>query len=210
MPGRKFTLSDQRLLNRSIPTRIIIALAAPAFAIAAIVVGGGFTATASAQPVSQVRLASQVSSDSSRALRVTDSAAAASRRLSAEHGTAKPKPKPKKHRKHQARHHKRRPHRTAKQIAWDIMHWFGWKAKWQFRYLNYLWNRESSWNKYATNPYSGAYGIPQAVPGDKMAACGRDWRTNAKTQIRWGMRYIKATYGSPKAAWAHEIDDGWY
>jgi hypothetical protein len=205
VPGRKFTLSDQRLLNRTIPTRIAIALAAPAFAIAAVAVGGGFSATASAQPVSQVRLASQARSDSFRVLRVTNSPA------------AKPKPKkhpkptrhhPKKH--HPVKHHKRHPHRTAKQIAWHIMNWFGWKARFQFRYLNDLWARESSWNKYASNPYSGAYGIPQAMPGSKMATCGGDWRTNAKTQIRWGMRYIKAIYGSPKAAWAHEVDDGWY
>lgn len=108
-----------------------------------------------------------------------------------------------KHRKHHRR-------RSPKQIAWDIMHWFGWKAKWQFRYLKWLWNRESSWNIYATNPYSGAYGIPQAVPGGKMASCGRNWRWNAETQIRWGMRYIKATYRSPKRAWRHEVYYGWY
>ncbi len=108
-----------------------------------------------------------------------------------------------KHRKH----HKRL---TPKQIAWNIMHWFRWKAKWQFRYLNWLWMRESSWNKYATNPYSGAYGIPQAVPGGKMASVARDWRTSAKTQIRWGMRYIRRTYGTPRRAWDHEVNDGWY
>lgn len=106
------------------------------------------------------------------------------------------------------KHRKRR--RSPKQIAWDIMHWFGWKARWQFRYLKWLWERESSWNVYATNPYSGAYGIPQAVPGVKMASCGRNWRWNAKTQIRWGMRYIKHTYRSPKRAWRHEVYYGWY
>jgi hypothetical protein len=97
-----------------------------------------------------------------------------------------------------------------RQIAWDIMLWFGWKAKWQFRYLNWLWDRESSWNVYATNPYSGAYGIPQAMPGGKMASCGPNWRTNARTQIRWGMRYIRRMYRSPKRAWAHEVNTGWY
>ncbi len=90
------------------------------------------------------------------------------------------------------------------------MHWFGWKAKWQFRYLNKLWMRESSWNPHAENPYSGAYGIPQAVPGSKMGSVARDWRTNPKTQIRWGMRYIRSVYGSPKRAWHHEVNDGWY
>ncbi len=47
------------------------------------------------------------------------------------------------------------------------------------------------WNKYAENPYSGAYGIPQAVPGSKMASAGKSWRSNATTQIRWGLGYIK-------------------
>ena len=56
---------------------------------------------------------------------------------------------------------------------------------------------ESGWNKYAENPYSGAYGIPQAVPGSKMASAGNDWRTNATTQIRWGLRYIQGRYGAP-------------
>jgi hypothetical protein len=77
-------------------------------------------------------------------------------------------------------------------------------------YLNWLWNAESGWNKYAENPYSGAYGIPQALPGGKMATAGPNWRTNAKTQIRWGLRYIRAVYGSPRWAWAHEVTYGWY
>ncbi len=112
-----------------------------------------------------------------------------------------------KSKKHGKSHKKRL---TPKQIAWNIMGWFHWKAKWQFKYLNWLWDRESSWNKYAMNPYSGAYGIPQAMPGSKMASCGKNWRTDARTQIRWGMRYIRMMYGSPKAAWAHEVNDGWY
>jgi len=86
---------------------------------------------------------------------------------------------------------------------------FGW-GKRQWNPLYKLWNRESSWNKYAHNPYSGAYGIPQAVPGSKMASAGNHWRTNATTQIRWGMRYIKSRYGYPRRAWYHELDYGWY
>ena len=70
--------------------------------------------------------------------------------------------KKKHHRHHKA--HKPLKDMAPKQIAWRIMHWFGWKAKAQFRYLDKLWMRESSWNRYATNPWSGAYGIPQAVP----------------------------------------------
>ena len=141
---------------------------------------------------------SAISSASTLTLQHTSSSAVASRRLSAAAEAKKPS---KSHKKKKL---------TPKQIAWNIMHWFHWKAKWQFKYLNWLWTRESSWNKYATNPYSGAYGIPQAMPGAKMASCGKDWRTSAKTQIRWGMRYIRKMYGSPKAAWAHEVDDGWY
>lgn len=118
----------------------------------------------------------------------------------------KPKPKP-KHKKKHRKHHKRL---TPKQIAWKIMHWFHWKPKWQFRYLDKLWMRESSWNVHAENPYSGAYGIPQAVPASKMGSVAGNWRNSPKTQIRWGMRYIKSVYGSPKHAWIHEVDDGWY
>ena len=86
---------------------------------------------------------------------------------------------------------------------------FGWGHR-QWNPLYKLWNRESSWNKYARNPYSGAYGIPQAVPGSKMASAGRNWQTNATTQIRWGMCYIKSVYGYPRRAWNHELAYGWY
>jgi len=175
----------------SVKSRIIVALSAPAFAVTAIAASGGMSATASAQPVSQIRAVRMVETTSTLALK----AKTVTLRASTVQATT--------HRKHHRR-------LTPKQIAWNIMHWFGWKARWQFRYLKWLWDRESSWNKYATNPYSGAYGIPQALPAGKMASCGRDWRTNAKTQIRWGMRYIKHTYRSPKRAWRHEVYDGWY
>lgn len=91
-----------------------------------------------------------------------------------------------------------------------MMRRFGWRARHQFKYLNRLWARESSWNVYATNPYSGAYGIPQALPGWKMASAGPSWRTSARTQIRWGMRYIRSRYGTPARAWWHETVTGWY
>lgn len=73
-----------------------------------------------------------------------------------------------------------------------------------------LWNRESGWNTYAMNPSSGAYGIPQSLPGSKMASAGADWQTNPDTQIRWGLGYIQGRYGSPCAAWAHSEAVGWY
>jgi hypothetical protein len=100
-------------------------------------------------------------------------------------------------------------HLTPKQIARRMLHSFHW-TKWQFRWLDLLWSRESSWNVYATNPYSGAYGIPQAVPGDKMSSAGPDWESDARTQIRWGLDYIKERYGSPHVAWEHELATGWY
>jgi hypothetical protein len=80
----------------------------------------------------------------------------------------------------------------------------------EFGCLVSLWNVESGWNVYATNPSSGAYGIPQALPGVKMASAGADWRSDAATQIRWGLGYIKSLYGSPCGAWSHEQAAGWY
>ena len=107
-----------------------------------------------------------------------------------------------------------RPHHRLgwkREMAWKMMYTrFHWRPRHQFRYLNRLWNRESSWNVHAYNPYSGAYGIPQAVPGSKMSSAGSHWRTSARTQIRWGMRYIKSRYGSPRRAWAHSCATGWY
>jgi len=97
----------------------------------------------------------------------------------------------------------------ARSIARAMLRSFDWTRR-QFKYLNRLWDRESGWNVFADNPYSGAYGIPQALPGIKMAAAGSNWRTSARTQIRWGLGYIKETYGSPRRAWDHELATGWY
>lgn len=80
----------------------------------------------------------------------------------------------------------------------------------QMRCLDPLWKKESGWNHKASNPSSGAYGIPQALPGPKMASEGADWKTNPVTQIKWGLKYIKGRYGTPCAAWAHSQDVGWY
>jgi hypothetical protein len=101
------------------------------------------------------------------------------------------------------------PSGTPQQIAMAMLPSFGWSSS-EFGCLNDLWERESGWNPTASNPTSGAYGIPQALPGSKMASAGTDWETNPATQIRWGLGYIQATYGSPCGAWAHEESDGWY
>lgn len=70
--------------------------------------------------------------------------------------------------------------------------------------------RESMWDIDATNPSSGAYGIPQALPGSKMASAGSDWRTNPGTQITWAIGYMEDRYGSPCAAWTFKRANGWY
>jgi hypothetical protein len=80
----------------------------------------------------------------------------------------------------------------------------------QFGCLDSLYVRESGWNPFADNPTSSAYGIPQALPGSKMASAGADWATNPVTQIRWGLGYIRDRYGSPCGAWAHSQAMGWY
>ncbi len=98
---------------------------------------------------------------------------------------------------------------TAQQIAEQLLGDYGWSQS-QFSCLDPLWAEESGWNVFAENPATGAYGIPQALPGDKMASAGADWQTDAATQIRWGLSYIQATYGTPCAAWSHEEATGWY
>jgi hypothetical protein len=76
----------------------------------------------------------------------------------------------------------------------------GWSSS-EFSCLDSLWTKESNWNYRATNPSSGAYGIPQSLPGSKMAANGSDWATNPVTQIQWGLDYIAGRYGTPCGAW---------
>ena len=80
----------------------------------------------------------------------------------------------------------------------------------QFGCLTRLWDRESGWSSTSTNPTSGAYGIAQALPPTKMASAGADWRTNASTQVHWGIDYIASRYGGPCAALQHSLGSGWY
>jgi hypothetical protein len=85
----------------------------------------------------------------------------------------------------------------------------GWsEAEWGC--LDALWTRESNWSVTASNGGSGAYGIPQALPGSKMATMGSDWRTDALTQIRWGLSYIARSYGDPCSALGHSDRYGYY
>jgi len=101
------------------------------------------------------------------------------------------------------------PSGNPQQIASGMLGSYGWSSS-ECGCLMSLWNLESGWNVYASNPSSGAYGIPQALPGSKMASAGPDWQSNAATQIRWGLGYIKSLYGSPCGAWSHEQASGWY
>jgi Transglycosylase SLT domain len=97
---------------------------------------------------------------------------------------------------------------TAQSIAYHMLGSFGFSTS-QFGCLDNIWSRESGWRYNAANA-SGAYGIPQALPGSKMATAGADWLTNPATQIKWGLGYIQSRYGTPCQAWAAWQAQGWY
>lgn len=95
------------------------------------------------------------------------------------------------------------------QYAATVCRSYGWSET-DIDCLISLWNKESGWNPYAYNASSGAYGIPQALPGSKMASKGSDYQTNYQTQIDWGLSYISSRYGNPQNAWNHSQNKGWY
>ncbi|HEV7193392.1 MAG TPA: ubiquitin-like domain-containing protein [Jatrophihabitantaceae bacterium] len=98
---------------------------------------------------------------------------------------------------------------SAQAIARDLAAQRGWGDS-EFSCLVTLWDHESGWRVNAANP-SGAYGIPQALPGSKMASAGPDWQTNATTQITWGLDYIQSRYSTPCSAWSSwQANGGWY
>jgi len=98
---------------------------------------------------------------------------------------------------------------SAKAIAYAMVQARGW-GEGEYNCLVSLWQKESGWNTFASNPSSGAYGIPQSLPGSKMATAGADWATNPATQITWGLGYISARYASPCGAWGASQIKGWY
>ena len=98
---------------------------------------------------------------------------------------------------------------SAQAIAHEMVIGYGWSED-DFGCLVALWNRESGWRVNAHNAGSGAYGIPQSLPGNKMASAGADWETNPATQIRWGLDYLKNRYGTPCGAWEHSEQVNWY
>jgi hypothetical protein len=183
VPDRKFTVFSTRSFHRPITSRFstrLIPLTACAFTIAAVVAPAIQPSGASAAPLRPAH-ALAVSGQQSA---LSPFAVTTVRRETRAY--------------------------SARELAWGMLRWFSWRPRFQMRYLRPLWERESSWNVYAYNPYSGACGIPQAVPCGKMATAGRHYRTSAWTQIRWGLRYIRGRYGSPKRAWEHENAYGWY
>lgn len=93
--------------------------------------------------------------------------------------------------------------------AYSMVKSYGW-SDYDWECLVKLWNRESGWNPNAINKKSGACGIPQSLPCSKMAVEGTDYRTNYRTQIRWGLKYIAWRYSSPSGAWSHSQRTGWY
>jgi hypothetical protein len=94
-------------------------------------------------------------------------------------------------------------------VAESMLGDYGWDSS-EMPCLDDLWVSESGWDVNATNPTSGAYGIPQALPAGKMATAGSDWRTNPATQIEWGLDYIESSYGTPCSAWDFKQANGWY
>lgn len=98
---------------------------------------------------------------------------------------------------------------TARAIGLELTLARGWGED-QFACLDALWSKESGWRVNAHNASSGAHGIPQAMPGSKMASVGADWETNPTTQITWGLNYIAGRYGTPCDAWAHSQAKNWY
>lgn len=97
------------------------------------------------------------------------------------------------------------PRGTAKRLAAER----GWGGA-ELTCLDTLWHKESTWRYTATNPSSGAYGIPQSLPAEKMASAGADWRTNPATQIAWGLGYIRSAYGTPCNALSFHLGHNWY
>jgi len=190
VPDRRLILSGNKTLKRKIST-LTVAVAGSAIAVGAIASSMTASVTSAADATGQATVATEpkvISAPSIPRRAALDAFATPAR---ADTNAASQRAE------------------TPRQVAWYMLSSFGWSYS-QFQWLNDLWVRESGWNPRAENPYSGAYGIPQAVPGSKMASAGPNWRTSARTQILWGLRYIKGQYGSPSQAWQHELAYGWY
>jgi len=193
------------------PTRGTVAGAALGTVSLAVGVLGSCPAEAAAKPVDTAHTVAAVSA----------AAAATSREIAAERrslrqqaavvarvagATATTPPKAKRRLVAKAKPRKLSPREMAKQL---VLKHKGWSEA-QFNCLDHLWNRESGWDPHNENGGSGAYGIPQSLPGRKMAQFGSDWRDNPMTQIRWGLWYIADRYSTPCGAWAHSQRYNYY
>lgn len=121
------------------------------------------------------------------------------------------KSKPKRSRKHVSRSSEREVNATGRnqRIGKKLAAARGWDGE-QWNCLRSLWTKESGWSTSSSNSSGSAWGIPQALPGSKMAKFGSDWRTNPATQIKWGLHYIDNRYGNPCSAWNHFQNHNWY
>jgi len=173
-PDRRHLLSLYRTLNPR-TSKFKIAVASLGVAAAAAGSVSFWPVSPAAQPAAAAARPAIVARPAAVSLDAVTAAAVTAK------PAAHPKPKP-RHHKARPKHHKASK-LTPKQIARQMLKTFRWR-NWQFRYLNMLWSRESSWNVHASNPYSGAYGIPQAVPGSKMATAGPNWTGSARTRRR--------------------------
>ena len=99
--------------------------------------------------------------------------------------------------------------KECKQYAYEQVLKKGWSIQ-DYNNLVKLWQKESNWNAKARNKKSGSCGIPQALPCSKMKSEGKDYKTNCKTQIRWGIKYIAKRYKNPTRAWQHFKKKHWY
>ena len=150
----------------------------------------------------------KAAADRAAAQKAAAARAAAARAAAAKAAAAKAAANATRARAQQQAGSSRSSSRDPRSIARAMLAARGWSG--QFGCLDSLWQRESGWNYQAYNASSGAFGIPQALPGGKMASAGSDWRTNPATQISWGLGYIASVYGSPCSAWAHSQAKGWY
>ena len=121
------------------------------------------------------------------------------------------KSKPRRSKKHVSRSSTREVSPTGRnqRIGRELAAARGWDGE-QWNCLRSLWIKESGWSTRSSNSSGSAWGIPQALPGSKMAQFGSDWRTNPATQIKWGLHYIDSRYGNPCSAWAHWQNHNWY
>ena len=100
--------------------------------------------------------------------------------------------------------------KVCKQYAYDlVIQKYHWSIR-DYNDLVKLWNKESGWNAKAYNKRTNSCGIAQASPCSKMKKYGKDYRTNCKVQIKWGLNYIKKKYKTPTKAWKSFKKKGWY